>query len=746
MKRTKFDLLLTNAVNILLFIGVFMFGYWRWQKLENIIVESTNSQEQYRIIHAALKSTIQLDHLGEQVSEWSPTDSVDYQQKLAETNKSLDGLRKYYSKSQIDSMQNVLNQKGHLLSKIYATTVKRNENDEHLRQDRQVTVKDTETYVKHYTGHVFRSSREEVTSMSKNRTVTVPSVNELAFLDKELYTISLSVLSDSLAEVNRWLDINVSQMLDAEDAKAERNQKELMDKASGIGKTTFRWGMLFLIFVALLNVANTWRRSKVMKELEKESDKNKKLVEKRRQMMYAIVHDLRTPLSIVIGYNDMAKQCPTKNEKYVSAISFSARQLRGMIDQLLDYFRLESNKGVLKPRDFSLMELANELTNSFELRADERLIEFVKPKVQGIVLNGDYEKICHIVTNLLDNAFKFTRKGSVELDISYADDTLNIKVSDTGIGIKDEDKERVFSAFTRFSNAVATGKEGFGIGLSTAKMLVDLMKGKIDFESSDMGTTFCVSLPMKIAESKENAVVAEVMKASEERKRVLVVDDSNVWLLMIQGVLQQNGFGCDVCSDPAKFFTMLRKGNYSAVIMDLQMPGKNGRELLDVMRESKVANSQTVPVIVSTASGEDVREELLKVGFDEYLPKTADISEMVNVVNQVIAEKSKTVTPDFTKLRKSVAGYLIEETEDAVAGLHNAIKTMDFDEMRKWAHCLKTSWLLYRVSILVDPIMEVARSKDMSANNRLVTYMAEIDKMAKIIITKAKEIRDTRDE
>lgn len=746
MKRTKFDLLLTNAVNILLFIGVFMFGYWRWQKLENVIVESTNSQEQYRIIHAALKSTIQLDHLGEQVSEWSPTDSVDYQLKLAETNNSLDGLRKYYSKSQIDSMQNILNQKGHLLSEIYATIVKRNENDEHLRQDRQVTVKDTETYVKHYTGHVFRSSREEVTSRSKNRTVTVPSVNELAFLDKELYTISLSVLSDSLAEVNRWLDINVSQMLDAEDAKAERKQKELMDRASGIGKTTFRWGMLFLVFVTLLNVANTWRRSKVMKELEKESDKNKKLVEKRRQMMYAVVHDLRTPLSIVIGYNDMAKQCPTKNEKYISAISFSARQLREMIDQLLDYFRLESNKGMLKPRDFSLMELANELTNSFELRADERLIEFVKPKVQGIVLNGDYEKICHIATNLLDNAFKFTRKGSVELDISYADDMLNIKVSDTGIGIKDEDKERVFSAFTRFSNAVATGKEGFGIGLSTAKMLVDLMKGKIDFESSDKGTTFYVSLPMKIAESKGDAVVAEVMKASDERKRVLVVDDSNVWLLMIQGVLQQNGFNCDVCSDTAKFFTMLRKGYYSAVIMDLQMPGKNGRELLDVMRESKVANSQTVPVIVSTASGEEVREELLKVGFDEYLPKTADISEIVNVVNRVIAEKSKTVTPDFTKLRKSVAGYLIEETEDAVAGLHNAIKTMDFDEMRKWAHCLKTSWLLYRVSILVDPIMEVARSKDMSAYNRLVSYMAEIDKMAKIIITKAKEIRDTRNE
>lgn len=604
-----------------------------------------------------------------------------------------------------------------------------------------MTVKDTEITIEKRSGNIFRKSKENISSIKKDRTIILPSINEKALAKQRLHNMELEALTDSLTDVNSWLNNNIRTLLYTDDGSVSAWLQANEDKTRSVGTHTFWAGMVILITTSILLVVIFFWLWHIMNQFLKADKRNKSLIENRRNMMYSIVHDLRTPLSIVIGYNDMAKQCPTKNEKYISAISFSARQLREMIDQLLDYFRLESNKGMLKPRDFSLMELANELTNSFELRADERLIEFVKPKVQGIVLNGDYEKICHIATNLLDNAFKFTRKGSVELDISYADDMLNIKVSDTGIGIKDEDKERVFSAFTRFSNAVATGKEGFGIGLSTAKMLVDLMKGKIDFESSDKGTTFYVSLPMKIAESKGDAVVAEVMKASEERKRVLVVDDSNVWLLMIQGVLQQNGFDCDVCSDTAKFFTMLRKGNYSAVIMDLQMPGKNGRELLNVMRESKVANSQTVPVIVSTASGEEVREELLKVGFDEYLPKTADISEMVNVVNQVIAEKSKTVTPDFSKLRKSVAGYLIEETEDAVAGLHNAVKTMDFDEMRKWAHCLKTSWLLYRVSILVDPIMEVARSKDMNAYNRLVSYMAEIDKMAKIIITKAKEIR-----
>lgn len=746
MTKTKIDFLMTNVINIALFVGIFAFGYWRWQLLQNVIVEAAESQKQYKTIHNALKNTIQLDHLGEQVSEWTSTDSTTYQRKLVQTKIMIDGLGELYTKGKIDSIKNALDHKGHLLGEIYETTVKRKENDEHLRGERMVTVKDTETYIKHYTGNITRKSREEVTSTSKDRTITVPSINEIAFIDKELYNINLSLLNDSLSEVNKWLDVNMSQILDDDDAKAEEKSVQILEKASNIGQNTFMGGMAFLLFAALLNLANSWYRKKVMKMLEIESDKNRTLVENRRQMMYAIVHDLRTPLSVVIGYNDMEKQSPAKNDKYISAVSSSARQLRRMIDQLLDYFRLESNKGALKPRDFSLPVLANELTAAFELKADEKLIKFVRPQVQGIILNGDYEKICHIATNLLDNAFKFTKKGCVELDITYADGMLYIKVSDTGIGINEQDKERVFSAFTRFSNAVATGKEGFGIGLSTTKMLVDLMKGNIDFESSEEGTTFYVSLPVKVAEGEKDALIPEVVKASGERLRVLVVDDSNVWLLMTQDVLQKNGFECDICNDTAKFFTMLRKGDYSAVILDLQMPGKNGRELLDLMRQTRVGNSQTVPVIVSTASGEEVRDELLKVGFDEFLPKTADISEMVNMVNNVIARKNKTATPDFTKLNAAIAGFLMEETENAVAGLHSAIKAMDFEEMRKWAHGLKTSWLLYRVSILVDPVMEVAKSRDTGAYNRLVAYMSEIDKMAEIIIKKAKEIQEAGDE
>lgn len=746
MKRTKIDFLVTNVINIGLFVGIFAFGYWRWHLLQDVIIESADSQEQYRIIHSAMKSTSQLDHLGESVYEWTPSDSAAYQRKLAESLIRIDSLGDLYAKTKIDSVKNALTQKGHLLYEIYSTKQKRNANDEHLREDRAVTVKDTETYVKHYTGHIFQSSREEVSSRSKNRTVTVPSINETAFIDKELCGINLRILNDSLVDVNKWLDVNMSQILDEDDEKAEKNASEMLEKASAIGRHTFMGGMTFLFVVFILNFANSRRRAKAMKQLENESEKNRQLVENRRKMMYAIVHDLRTPLSIIIGYNDLEKQTPTKSEKYISAISFSANQLRNMIDQLLAYFRLESNKETLKPRDFSLVELSNELANAFELRASENEIKFEKSELRNVVLNGDFDKISHIAMNLLDNAFKFTKEGSVSLGMAYLDGSLKITVSDTGIGIKEADRQRVFTPFTRFSNGVATGKDGFGIGLSTAKMLAELMDGSITYSSTDKGTTFVVRLPLKLAKRTEEPVSGTVVKASSERKRLLVVDDSKTWLLMMQGILQQNGFDCDICSDSSKVFDMLRETKYSLVMLDLQMPGKSGLEILKLMRKSKVGNSQTVPVVVSTASAENVREDLMAAGFDEYVPKMAQTETMVRLINEVIAKKTNAVSPDFSQLRKSVAQYLIEETREAVDGLHKAVEMMDFDGMNGWAHSLKSSWVLYRIGVLVDPVMEIAKKKDANAAMRLGEYMAEIDKMTEIVIREAQKKLDTEDE
>ena len=742
MTRAKFDLLATNVINIILFVSIFCFGFIRWQKLEEIVTESNSSQERFKNIHSALINTVELTNLGEQVYGWTDDDVSLYNTKLSEADTLLDRLGSFYPAAKTDSMKYVLHEKGRLLMRIHETAVKRSENENRLTKNRPVTVKDSVTTIMHRTGHIFRSSSEEVTSKTKDRTVFVPSVNQAVMMEQAIYGMELCALNDSLSDVNRWLDVNMRRILNADIKTAEREQERLQAKASYIGHATFMWGMALLFIVFALNIGNSYRRARVMKKLENESDKNKRLIENRRRMMYSIVHDLRTPLGIIIGYNDMEKRAPQKNDKFISEISRATSQLKSMIDHMLDYFRLESERIELDCKNFNLMELQNDLTNAFKMRAEDKRIDFVTPELQDKMLYGDCEKIRHIVTNLLDNAFKFTKEGKVCFSMSYPDNgNLYIEVKDTGIGIKPKDQEKIFEAFTKMPNAEAKGLDGLGIGLSIVKLLVDLMKGKITFRPEEKGSCFEVVIPIAGAVSEETPQPADAKKAVEVDKCVLVIDDNDHWLEMTKTMLEDNGIACDTCNDSAQVFTMMRNKEYSLVITDMKMPGLNGLELLKLMRKSRVGNSQSVPVVVSTSSGEETREELIAEGFDECLFKDFNTEELVKLVNRWIQEKTGTVSPDFTRLRKTTADSLIEDTEKSMANIHQFAKERNLEKVGWWAHHLRGSWVLYRVGVLLDPIVEAAIKKDESKWQQIEECISEADKMAEILISKAKELK-----
>lgn len=742
MTRAKFDLLATNVINIILFVSIFCFGFIRWQKLEEIVTESNSSQERFKNIHSALINTVELTNLGEQVYGWTDDDVSLYNTKLSEADTLLDRLGSFYPAAKTDSMKYVLHEKGRLLMRIHETTVKRSENENRLTKNRPVTVKDSVTTIMHRTGHIFRSSSEEVTSKTKDRTVFVPSVNQAVMMEQAIYGMELCALNDSLSEVNRWLDVNMRRILNADIKTAEREQERLQAKASYIGHATFMWGMALLFIVFALNIGNSYRRARMMKKLENESDKNKRLIENRRRMMYSIVHDLRTPLGIIIGYNDMEKRAPQKNDKFISEISRATSQLKSMIDHMLDYFRLESERIELDCKNFNLMELQNDLINAFKMRAEDKRIDFVTPELQDKMLYGDCEKIRHIVTNLLDNAFKFTKEGKVCFSISYLDNgNLYIEVKDTGIGIKPKDQEKIFEAFTKMPNAEAKGLDGLGIGLSIVKLLVDLMKGRITFRPEEKGSCFEVVIPIAGAVSEEPPQSADAKKAVEVGKCVLVIDDNDHWLEMTKTMLEDNGIACDTCNDSAQVFTMMRNKEYSLVITDMKMPGLNGLELLKLMRKSRVGNSQSVPVVVSTSSGEETREELIAEGFDECLFKDFNTEELVKLVNRWIQEKTGTVSPDFTRLRKTTADSLIEDTEKSMVNIHQFAKERNLEKVGWWAHHLRGSWVLYRVGVLLDPIVEAAIKKDESKWQQIEECISEADKMAEMLISKARELK-----
>ena len=739
MTKTKKDLLVTNVINVVIFVGIFVFGYWRWQLLQDVLVESNASQTRYGNINAALKVSRKLDHLGERVYTWLPSDSANYQRLLIQTNEVLNGLDGLYTKAQIDSMQFHLSEKGRLLTNIYENVTKRNESDEHLRENRTVTIKDTETYVKHYTGHVFRSSREEVSSRSKNRTVTVPSINELAFIDKELCDINLSLLSDSLEEVNLWLDENMNQILDEDDTKAQKHQAEMLEKGSTIGRHTFMGGMAYLFLIFGINYWNSRRRAKVMKNLEKEAEKNKNLYKSRREMMYMVTHELRTPLSPVIGYASLMQQTANlddKNKGYLNKICESAEKIKLLINSLLEYFAIESEKADVAKKPFNLKNLVELLTATYSMESKQKGIDFNVEECDNLALMGDESKLIQIGSNLLANAVKFTDEGSVSLSVSHHDDMLTLVISDTGSGIAQEEQQKIFEPFKQLGNARATAKDGIGLGLSIVWQLVKLMNGHIDLQSTiGKGSTFTVTIPVEKM-TEENYTQSEKNVNQDDVRRVLAIDDNESFLEMMREQLRANGVECDICTTAKELVELMRNKDYDLLVIDLKMPEINGIELAKILRESEVGNSKSVKMVVSTAwSNEHDTEELLEKGFDGILSKPFNTHDLMEMVNRFVPKGRKREVPDLSNASRSMLPKLINEVEEGLKALNDN----DMEQIDDWCHRLAGSWGMIHADEPLDELHEMLKHPTDINKEQLKQVIGKVEAMGRIIIRKSKE-------
>ena len=743
MTKTKIDLLVTNIVNVVLFVIIFVFGYVRWQKLQDVIVESNTSQTQYRNIHSALKSSRQLDHLGERVYEWLPSDSTEYQRQLAKTNAILGELKGYYPQTQIDSMQFYLGEKGRLLTRIYENVVKRNESDEHLREERQVTVRDTETYIKHYTGNIVRKSREETSSQSKERTVVVPSINEMALIDKTLCDINLSQLNDSLGEVNLWLDENMNQILDADDDKAERVQTETTEKASGIGQTTFIGGMTLLFLVLAVNLGNTWRRSRTMKKLEKEAEKNKNLYKSRREMMYMVTHELKTPLTPITGYTSLMKeevQLDDKGSYYLDKIKESADKMKALIESLLSYFAIESAKTDIVNKPFNLKNIADTLTATYSIEAAQNGLQYEVNDCENHALMGDESKLVQIGSNLLANAIKFTEHGgNIRLNVNWENGVLTMEVSDTGIGIAENEQKKIFEPFQQLGKAKVMAKDGIGLGLSIVYQLVELMHGTVDVESEEgKGSKFTVRIPVE-GITKENFAMSEPRTPrNDEVRRVLAIDDTESTLILMRDILTAKGVECDICTKPKDLVEYMRNKDYDLLVIDLRMPEMNGIELANTLRESEVGNSKSVKMVVMTAwNDEHDTKELLNKGFDGLLPKPFNTKDLMNMVNEFVPEGRIREIPDLTNASAEMLSKLAEETEAALIQLNEAYTKADMEQLDDWCHRLGGSWSMVHADGPIDELHDMLKKQDAMDAQTMKPVIQKIVAMGQRIIEKS---------
>ena len=372
-------------------------------------------------------------------------------------------------------------------------------------------------------------------------------------------------------------------------------------------------------------------------------------------------HEIRTPINTIIGLNEMILREDVSDEIAEDAgnIESASKMLLQLINDILDMSKLEAGEMRIIPSMYSTADFISELSGMFWLPSKEKGLEFIinVDPTMPVSLVGDEIRIQQIIINILNNAIKYTKDGSVTLSVqcertggSHANITFS--VSDTGIGIKKESLPHLFSAFSRADEEENRYVEGTGLGLSIVKQLVDLMGGEVTVNSIyTQGSTFIISIPQEIADDAEIGEVDFMNRHMANRRedyyqtfeapeaKVLVVDDNHANIMVIKKLLRDTKVIIDSAESGAEALSMTLENSYDVIFMDHLMPEMDGVECFHKIREQIGGMSKNAKVVALTANaGSDKEAFYLKEGFDAYLLKPISGMEVERMLLSMLPE------------------------------------------------------------------------------------------------------------
>jgi tetracycline resistance element regulator rteA len=389
--------------------------------------------------------------------------------------------------------------------------------------------------------------------------------------------------------------------------------------------------------------------------------------------------------------------------------------------------------------------MADALLTEFIPLAEAKDLRFTVECCDDVILMGDKERIMQVCGNLLSNAIKFTQSGNISLRMEYNGRVLSIVVKDTGSGMSEEEQQRVFGAFERLSNAAT--QDGFGLGLSIVKRIVDMLDGTIRLGSKKgRGCRFAIELPMLVAD-----IVATEKKDKgdepyfEHSYSVIVLDDNDILLSMVRDMYAHHGIRCDVCNNTDDLMEAIRSERYDMLITDLKMPETNGYEVLELLRSSDIGNSKTIPVVVATASGSCTEGELLSQGFSACLFKPFNLSELMAVSEKCLSPllSDKEEQPDLTSLlvygnKTAMLNKLITETEKDMQAIKEARAMLDRKALDIQVHRLRSSWAVIRADKPLWELHRLLHSETECSDNEILRVVNAVLAMGNKIVEQAK--------
>lgn len=415
-------------------------------------------------------------------------------------------------------------------------------------------------------------------------------------------------------------------------------------------------------FGTLYALVDETEHIRYLQELEKQKSRADSANQAKSAFLANMSHDIRTPINAVLGMNEMIlRECDDSDILgYSEKIRSSGNTLLGLINDILDFSKIEAGKLDIIPVDYDLTSVLNDLVSMIQLRAEAKGLT-LETRFDGNIpklLHGDEIRIKQIVTNILTNAVKYTEKGSVTFALTYeklSEESilLKVSVSDTGIGIKQEDIPKLFSAFDRIEEERNRSIEGTGLGMSITQRLLAMMGSRLEVASEyGKGSEFSFAIEQKVISYEpvgdfEEALRRSIANRKKYREKftapdahILVVDDTPMNLEVFVNLLKKTLVRIDTAASGSECIALAAKKKYDVIFLDHMMPDKNGIETLKELRAlSDTPNADTPAICLTANAVSGARETYLNAGFDDYLTKPVEPEKLEKMIMEYLPEE-----------------------------------------------------------------------------------------------------------
>lgn len=445
-----------------------------------------------------------------------------------------------------------------------------------------------------------------------------------------------------------------------EDEILDKSYLEIIESQNSMERTTLvlLWvgvlGVILLVVFGWIILKDLAKQQEYRKKLEELNNENAMLLRSKTMLLATVTHDLQTPLGSILGFSDLMKKTllDTTQKQYLSNISSSSEYILNLVNDLVDFSKLENNRIKIQEVTFNPKQLVETIFNLLKQNAldkDILLLYDVEPSLDTNLISDPY-RVKQVLTNLISNAIKFTQNGHVKIVGKKVEDKLVFEIQDSGIGITEEQQTHIFKEFTQAHPDIEKQFGGTGLGLTISKRMVNLLGGTISVESElGKGSVFTFSIPyIKDKNHKADIQIKDMDASFLEGKKILVVDDDRMQLSLIEALFSTYPINLTTLNDATKVIPLLGKEHYDLVFTDIQMPKKSGFELIRKIRNNTNLQIQNIPVIALSGKRDLNLEDFTKRGFTYFVEKPLQMNKAFEVLEYIF--RGTTKQPETTSL------------------------------------------------------------------------------------------------